>query len=287
MAENKACRRAPTTVTASVFVILAACSSGGGGTAGTTGAGTTGGGTTGGTAGSTYGGSVILSNVFVSGASRFSALAAFDAYNNTVCPGGTQLGNCCYEPPPATTTTGGTPTLVSAGNITVADNGSTLGTLTFASTPIPGYTPLSSTTTSTLTWASGDSLTVTAAGATVDAFNGTVKAPGLISGVNPALSSTMTIPLTSSWSVSWTPDTQSGESMIVNLLDDTLHSAITCTAQDSAGTVSFPASLLSHFTSTDSARVALSRSAATAPSDGNTAVNVLAGVNVAGTGTFQ
>jgi hypothetical protein len=296
------------TVAACLVIGLNACSSGGGGTSSTTGgtsattgaattggatstttgggattggaaSGTTGGGptTSGGTAGKAYSGSVILANI---SASVFSALAAFEAFDNTVCPGGTQLGNCCYEPPPSST--GGTPTPVSAGKITLADNGATIGTMDFS----PGYV-LSSETTSTLTWAPGDSLNVSAAGATVDAFEGTVTAPGLISGVNPSLSSTITIPLASDWSISWTPDTLSGDLMIVNLLDRTLNNAITCSVQDSVGTVTFPATLLANFNTADTGRVALSRSASTAPSVGNADVEILVGVDVAGPATFQ
>ena len=89
---------------------------GGGATTGGSASGTTGGGptTAGGTAGKTYSGSVILANISTS---VFSALAAFEAFDETACPGGTQLGSCCYEPPPSST--GGTPTLVSAGKITL------------------------------------------------------------------------------------------------------------------------------------------------------------------------
>jgi hypothetical protein len=271
-------------VTLTASVVLCAC---GGGSGGTTGGGsggsTTGGGTSGGgTAGKAYEGSVILSEI-VGASTSYGAVAVFKVtVASSTCQGGTPSGSCCYEPPPSST--GGVPTLVSAGGITVVDSGATIGTLTFTS----GYYILSGPT-STFTWKPGDSLTVSAAGATVDSFSETVTAPGTISGLNPTLSTTPTdITLSSNWSLSWTPDARGGETMIVALTDETVaNGEISCSVQDSAGTVTLPATLLGNFTPGHMARLIATRLSVVHPNDSNTQVNLVAGVEVGGSAKFK
>src|SRR5208283_5755850 len=97
------------------------------------------------------------------------------------------------------------------------------------------YGLLSSTTSPSFTWNPGDSLTVSGPGATIDSFNTTVKAPGLIAGLTPSFTAP-TITLASDWTVTWTPDTQSGETMIVTVTPQGSPSKgeVSCSVADSA-----------------------------------------------------
>jgi hypothetical protein len=266
-------------------VLFCACGGGSSGTTGgSSGGATTGGGTTGGgTAGKAYEGSVLLVEI-VGTSTTYSAIGAFIAtVASSTCQGGTPSGDCCYKPPPSSTT-GGTPTAVSAGAITVVDSSTTIGTLTFAG----GVYTLSSLP-ATLTWQPGDSLTASAAGATVDSFTGTVTAPGTISGLNPALSiaTPTNITLSSSWSISWTPDTRGGETMIVTLTPKGGVGEISCSVPDSAGTVTLPAALLGNFTVGHMATAIATRLSGASPNDSNAQVNLVASVEVGGSAKFK
>jgi hypothetical protein len=212
----------------------------------------------------------------------YDAIAVFEnSASSVACPGGTAIGSCCYEPPPATSTSGGTlPTEYSAGSLTIADDGSTIGTVAFGTV---GYGSVG--TPATFTWNGGDTLSVSAPGATIDSFSGTVKAPNAIAG----LSSLTAIPV-AGWTVTWTPDTLSGETMEVAVVDNTNsvdYGEASCSVPDSAGTVTLSSALLSHFKSGDTASVQVNRSAGSAVSSGNAAVHLLAGVTVGGSATLQ
>ncbi len=133
-----------------------------------------------------YTGSVILADeVFGSSTLHSSVveLLATSSASSPSCSGGTVSGSCCFEPPLATSSSGGIPTAYSAGIIAVADGSTTLGTIPFSN---GAYTALISATSPSFTWSPGDSLTVSAPGATIDSFSATVKAPGVIAGLTPS-----------------------------------------------------------------------------------------------------
>jgi hypothetical protein len=262
---------------------------GGGGSTGTGsssssgGASTTGGSSSSGSASEPYSGSVTLGDG-VTGAKDVLAefLATADA-SAVTCSGG---ATCCYTPPPATSSSGGSLTTYGAGTITVTDSGSTIDSLTYSGGL---YVP----STTAPVWNPGDSLTVSASGATVDAFTATVKAPGILAGLAPALSftSAISIPLASNWSIAWTPDTASGENVILSISAITSAEAsagdITCTVPDSAGTVSVPSALLGNFATGEKATVILTRYAGANATDANAVVHVLVNVEAGGSAMLQ
>jgi hypothetical protein len=280
---------------ASALLVVGTCAGGGGGCGGGGGtgssggsAGTTGGGgTTGGSsAGLPYTGTLILADI---NGSEHTAIVEFTATTAeaAACAGGTQSGSCCYEPPPSTS--GGSLTFYNAGTLTVTDGSATIGTDSF-STTTSDYGSLSSITTPAFTWNPGDTLGVSAAGATLDSFNVTIKAPGAIGTTTPAVSevSPVTVPLSADWPLSWTPDaTQSGETVILSLTDSKTNGGITCTVPDSSGTVSVPSALLGHFNSGDSASVGVVRYAGNSVSSANTKIDILAQAEIFGTATLQ
>jgi hypothetical protein len=292
--------RAVVSALASALVVVGTCGGGGGGCGG---GGGTGGGTSstsassssssssgassGGTA-EPYTGSVILADEAFSGSTIHSSvieILATSSASGPACSGGTQSGSCCYEPPPATSSSGGLPTAYSAGTITVADGSTTIGTLPFAS---GAYAVLDSATTPAFTWNPGDSLTVSAPGATIDSFNATVKAPGLIAGLTPSFTAPA-ITLASDWTVTWTPDTQSGETMIVTVTSQgtPAKGEVSCTVADSAATVTVPAALLGNLTGATKASVIAVRYGGANATDSNATIHVLAQVEVGGTATLH
>lgn len=242
-----------------------------------------------GSSGSDSGGSKPYSGVIgaimgsAAGQSSWSGAAAFaatpDAGEASTCQG-TQSGSCCYMAPGSSA--GNTPTYVSAGDLVVKDGSNTIATMS------PGTQNgainvygTSSQQGSTFKWAGGDTLSFTAAGGTVDAFSGTVVAPGLMQNIDPALGTTMPtmIPIGSDFTVSWTPGGTSGVGCSIYLSatkSSTPDGSITCTGMDSAGTLTVPQALLAKMTTGDTLQIVLTRITSSLVTTGN--ANVVIGV---------
>jgi hypothetical protein len=141
-------------------------------------------------------------------------------------------------------------------------------------------------------WRPGDTLLFSAAGDTVQAFSGTVKAPDFpIAGINPALSQDINQPtrmyVGKDFTITWTPGSGAGNKMTLYLtaylpaaigVDGT----ITCWADDSAGTLTIPWALLSHFTTSDNETIALVRAASSTVIGGNATVDLSAATQSSG-----
>ncbi len=100
-------------------------------------------------------------------------------------------------------------------------------------------------------WSAGDTLDVTAAGASVTAFTGTLHAGSRLSGVSPSLGAgPLIIPHDHDFEVSWAPDSVTGETVLVGLRQVALDSLVDCfcAAPDEAGSLTMPAGLLALYT---------------------------------------
>jgi hypothetical protein len=192
---------------------------------------------------------------------------------------GTQVGSCCFVPH------GGPscpfPDEASAGNIAISKGGAQIAQLTVAN----NYDADTSTT-STLTWQPGDTLSVSAAGSPgqVAAFSGSVVVPAPLTGIAPAISGTVTIPKANDFVVSWTPGT--GTATVQLFLEDIPLNGIGCTAPVTAGSITVPASLLNMLGGSGSIIVTnFSQTAATA-SNAAVSLRVDATIAIAGA-TYQ
>ncbi len=230
---------------------------GGGGDGGSGGDGGPNGGTT------TFGGDIEAVELLApgpdGGAPSQSYSVTADFYPN-VGPGGSScsgasVGSCCYSPPAG----GGGSAPIGAGTLTVKDGQVTLGTLPFD--PTNGYGLLTS-----ATWMPGDTLSVTAPGDVVDAFVVSSPVPAALAGLSPSLASgALTISVSQPWTFAWTPGSPAGQSMLVtlgpapNATGQSSIGSITCTPNDSDGTLTVDASLLANFQSGQAAQLAVAR----------------------------
>ena len=250
----------------------AGCGSNNGTNGGSTSTGS--GGSTGsaGTGGLPYSGEVSMVHSGVTGGSFYiSAGFSPTMAAGAPCAGGPQVGSCCYQGP----SDGGSspaPTAESAGPVAINDGSSALATLTF--TDAGSYSVASS---GQLAWTSGDTLSVSAAGATVDEFSGSITVPNAVSGLSPALSSSSPpgVPVSMDLHVSWTPDTTAGESFDIALIDGA-KGVIHCYTTDAAASLTVSSSLLSHFSSGDSVTLGVARSGAATPTCANASVQLTA-----------
>jgi hypothetical protein len=175
-------------------------------------------------------------------------------------------------------------TIPGAGTITLTDGTNALGALDFNAAT--GYTALSGTSDAGMNWAFADTLNVSAAGDAngVAQFTGSVAAPAAFAGLSPAPSYSPAdgISLSSDFTQTWTPG-PAGSKVTLNIYASTSGS-ISCTADDSAGTVTVPTALLSLFTSTDTGTLAITRAANTAVTATNANVSITA--SISGPGGF-
>jgi hypothetical protein len=211
---------------------------------------------------------------------------------NPTCPStGTQSGSCCYLPPGAASDAGtsasdaGTP-FVSAGTITFSDGSKDLAALNPGTEGVYGIT--SGASNPSVMWTPGDMLGVSAAGAVVQAFTGTLPTVDDLAVTAPTLSlkTAFPIPIGSDYDVTWTASTATtvhvslaaykGGGDAGALVGDGL---ITCSADDSAGTVTVPTALLSKLTSGDSGLITITRQSQ------NTVTGPNATVGLTGTAT--
>ncbi len=231
-------------------------------------------------------GSVSFSETKTGQTTTYTATAAFfatpdgGASTSGSCTG-TQAGSCCYTPPSDGGTTGPTPTAVSAGGITIKDGASTIGTMSPSGTT---YTPLNSTTTSSLRWNDGDSLNVSAAGDTVHAFNGNVTTVAAFANVSPALSFVpgTTISKSQNFTITWTAGTGS---VALVLAQTTGAGVITCSATTDPGTMTVDKSLLANFTGL-TGTISLSRSITADASPDNADVSLVSSTATSGATTY-
>ncbi len=173
----------------------------------------------------------------------FAAPGSFDGL--LTCAGAvTTVGPCCLLP--ALPVDAG-PAPLSAGDITVTDNGTPYGSLQFGGQSYPGIGSPSNPG-DKRSWAPGDTLQIAAAGAAVPAFSGSIVAPAALAGVSPSPTAA-TVSLSTDWTVLWTPSPAAPSKVLVEVFaQESGDSAlIKCVVDDSVGTVTVPASLLGRF----------------------------------------
>jgi hypothetical protein len=213
-----------------------------------------------------------------------------DASAASLCPG-TYSGSCCYVPPAAGDAgliDAGAIGLVSAGTITITDNTTPIAALNPGSNG--GYGITSANNNPSVKWQPGDTLTFSASGSVVEAFQGNLPTMQDFAGVTPALSYTTasTVPLNADFVVKWTPGNGTTVRLFVDALKGSAQAGVfTCDVPDSSGTVSVPAALLSHLAAGDTGIATLTRGALTAVTGGNANVGLISTVTTGGTLKFQ
>ena len=254
----------------------------GGASGGTTSAGSTSGGSSG---GASYFGSVEFTATSMPQATYYNALAGFSATAPNACLGGVPTGDCCYFPPDADA---GLPPQVSAGAITLTDDGNTIGTLTFDG----GYAPLSSMTNARgLSWKPGHSLSANASGSIVGPFTQSLVAPAPPTVTSPALQNlgTTSIPAGQPLTVSWTPG--AAGDVVTASLNGARNGAsdgdVVCRASDAAGTLTVPASLMANFHPGDVGAIVVGRTTQKTAPCANATVTIGATIPVSGVVTYR
>jgi hypothetical protein len=204
------------------------------------------------------------------------------------CASQTITANCCLAG--ASISNGATGS--NAGTLSLVDNGPTgtgstnLGTAAWDNvTGAYDNWPLTG-------WNDGDQLTVSATGATVDAFSFEIQAPANFTGLNGALfledGGAGDIPLSSPLTVTWTPDTADGGFVWVQLQDGSAGAEIYCFPPSDTGTFTIPTSMLSNLGSGDQGQIFLWRfSTTTQPYTGNVQVNTEVETNLQGNVNFE
>jgi hypothetical protein len=204
---------------------------------------------------------------------------------------GTQSGSCCYTPPASASDAGVSDggaalTTASAGALLVKDGTTSIANISPGTNNV--YS-IASTNNPSVTWKPGDTLAVSAAGATVEAFSGNLMTASEFAGVTPVLSTTATtIPIASNLTVSWTQGNGSGVTVFLAALKGTKDDgAITCAAPDSAGTISVPSALLGKFTTGDTGLMTLRRTTTTQVNAPNATVEMIGGTSAGGLVKYQ
>jgi hypothetical protein len=210
-----------------------------------------------------------------------------------MCPGsGVMSGSCCYEPPAPASDAGaadaGTVAVFSAGTITIKDGTATLANMSPGTNGAYGIT--SGAMNPTVKWTPGDTLAVSAAGATVDAFTGNIVTVVDLAGITPALSLTTAtnVPLATPLVVSWTAGTATTVRVTLLAAKGTAGDGlISCSVNDSAGTVTVPTALLSKLTTGDNGVLSLTRQSVNMATGANVSVQLLSSTTSAGLVKFQ
>lgn len=209
-----------------------------------------------------------------------------DAGATTPSCAGTQSGSCCFLPATdgGTATDGGSSsiTLLSAGAITFTDNGTAIANISPQTNNAYG---IASTNNPSVKWSSGDTLKVSAAGATISAFTGNLATAADFAGLSPTLSYTTATTVTASagMTISWTP----GTGTTVGVLVDAKGGAITCSVDDSAGTVTVPAQLLQNYASGTEGIVSVTRTNLVKSTESNATVSFVSTNTTGGTVKFE
>ena len=145
---------------------------------------------------------------------------------------------------------GVTITLLNAGVVTAKDGATALGTLAYnADDAGMGDYELDSNADPTLTWAAGDTLIASATGGQFPAFSASITAPQAITGVTPALSlaSAAAVSTSAPFVLSWTPSSDTGAQMGLVIGGYSGSGTASCTAADSAGSITVPPAILQKF----------------------------------------
>jgi hypothetical protein len=206
---------------------------------------------------------------------------------------GTESGSCCYVPPGTLAEAGAgdagtTVSLVSAGTLSVTDGTTAVANITPGSNN--GYAITSGTSNPSVTWNGGDMLTVSAAGAAVEAFSGKMTAVEDFAGLTPALSykTATTVPIASDLTISWTAGNGTTVHVLIDAVKGTTNEGtISCSAADSAHTVTVPSALLGKFASGDTGLITLNRSSVTQVTGPNATVSLISTSTTGGTAKFQ
>ncbi|HEX8793957.1 MAG TPA: hypothetical protein VF765_23610 [Polyangiaceae bacterium] len=228
------------------------------------------------------------------GNSSWNGAAGFvatpDGGGGSTCTG-TQSGNCCYVP--AGSGTAETPSYVSAGVIVVKDGSNTIATMSPSTQgSIVNAYDATSQQDQTYRWAGGDTLSFAAAGGTVNAFSGTVVAPGLMQGIAPPLGTMMgtMVRSTSDFTLTWEPGTVSGATSSIyigaangGMPDGSIH----CNGMDSDGSITVPQALLARFSGGDALQIVLTRLVSTAMTTGNVSVLIAVSAETLGLAQLQ
>lgn len=199
------------------------------------------------------------------------------------CPG-PQAGGCCYTPNGGGDAGSVSITFVGAGVITVEDMGNALAMM---SPDAQHHYGTDNTMSAMLQWNAKDPVSVSAAGDVVHAFTAQSTAPDDIANVTPNFMQAVHIPKSMAFAVTWTPGSQAGATMNLEVDDNTSGDYIDCTVMDSAGTATVPSSLLSMFSGANGL-VSLSRvSPAAMASSDNATVSFSVSTLVQGQTIFQ
>ena len=177
-----------------------------------------------------YTGWIYIENRSNAQTTLFQSFGTFGATSALHACSGTMSGNCCYGAIAAV------PPTEKAGSIDLHDGAAALGTL-----PYP-YTAISSTTTPSLTWKAGDTLSIAAQGdaSGLAAFSATVLAPPPLANVSPAFtSSTINMSTSNDFTVSFT-----GGGTSVSIDANTSTTFVNCRGATSAGSITIPHALL-------------------------------------------
>lgn len=291
----------------SCAALAAACSSssnkgsgGGGGDGGSSSGGDGGGDAKSGDGGSSSGGTTYSGALAAAEATAgvFDIAGSFVATPDAsatanMCPGsGVMSGSCCYEPPAPASDAGaadaGTVAVFSAGTITIKDGTSTLANMSPGTNGAYGIT--SGAMNPTVKWTPGDTLAVSAAGATVDAFTGNLVTVVDLAGITPALSlkTATNVPLATALVVSWTAGTATTVRVTLLAAKGTAGDGlISCSVDDSAGTVTVPTALLSKLTTGDNGVLSLTRQSVNMATGANVSVQLLSSTTATGIVKFQ
>jgi len=173
------------------------------------------------------------------------------------------VAGCCY----ASTTPSRGASSVSAGTVQVNAGGAAQGVSLY---PQYGYALQSAS-----LWAPGQVLQVSATGAAVQAFAGSLQTVMPLEGVAPLVAggpATM-IDRAQDFSVQWTPSSVAGDQVML-WFETTSSWIIACTADDAAGTLRVPSDLLQNVAAGDTAIVNFDRFSTTVVSVSNATVTL-------------
>jgi hypothetical protein len=171
-----------------------------------------------------------------------------------ICPGGADATHCCLVPRgiglpvvspllfPAETQFEG-PGLLT---VTDASTGADLGTVTPGA---DGYGAMYQSSQLGI-WADQDRLSVAAGAGDFPAFDWSVRSPAAWSGLDPSIASgaagvaAMTVPVSSDFTVTWTPQPDLNDAIVGAMGTDSSASVIECYGLEGDGRLTFPSNLL-------------------------------------------
>ena len=134
----------------------------------------------------------------------------------------------------------------SAGTLAIDDGATSLTTLPYLSSEGLYQSDSDTSAQAAVIWNAGDVLTVTAPGAAFPSFHGAVTAPVGFTGVSPAFTDLAPATVsTGGFTVGWTKVSDSAKvTLLLGVAASANSTSVSCTADDSAGQIVVPASLL-------------------------------------------